>query len=212
MATTGRRMRGSFPGWLAILCSLALAGCLAQGAGGAKPKAGANPIAGDAIEVTSLDPVPLPGADAAKPGAKPGTPPKPPKPGEKPAAAPAADAVQPAGPDTPRPKPRPGEAAAAPDADTIAAPEAAPADPGTPKSAAQIACEKKKGAIWVKAGKSGASACVKRTKDAGKQCNKGSDCEGECLARSRTCSPYDPLFGCNEILQDDGRRMTLCLD
>ena len=25
-----------------------------------------------------------------------------------------------------------------------------------------------------------------------------------CLARSQTCAPFKPLFGCNEILQDNG--------
>lgn len=53
--------------------------------------------------------------------------------------------------------------------------------------------------------------CVNPTRDAGKACRRGSDCEGLCLARSFTCAPYDPLFGCNEILQDDGSRVTYCL-
>ena len=32
------------------------------------------------------------------------------------------------------------------------------------------------------------------------------------LARSGTCAPITPMFGCNDILQDDGREVTLCLD
>ena len=87
----------------------------------------------------------------------------------------------------------------------------AAAVPEEEKSAARIACEKK-GDLWAKAGNSSAHTCVKRTRDNGKRCTRGTQCEGLCLARSGTCAPFTPLFGCNEILQDDGRRVTLCLD
>ena len=113
-----------------------------------------------------------------------------------------------------RPKPRPApetqgatveESAAAPsDAEPVA-------EPAAPKTKAQITCEKQ-GGNWDDAGKTGAKACFKRTRDAGKQCRKQSNCESVCLARSGTCAPVKPLFGCNEILQDDGRRVTLCVD
>jgi len=113
-----------------------------------------------------------------------------------------------------RPKPRP---AIAPE-DTNAAGIAAAAsttlpavEPTDTKTKAQVACEKK-GGTWDVAGKSGAKTCFKRTRDAGKQCRKQSNCESVCLARSGTCAPIKPLFGCNEILQDDGRRVTLCVD
>jgi hypothetical protein len=46
----------------------------------------------------------------------------------------------------------------------------------------------------------------------GKACTRQSQCEGYCLARSGTCAPITPMFGCNDILQDDGREVTLCLD
>lgn len=68
------------------------------------------------------------------------------------------------------------------------------------------------GNLWVRAGQTDLFACVRPTRDAGKACDRGTDCEGECLARSMTCAPYDPLFGCNEILQDNGARVTLCLN
>lgn len=68
------------------------------------------------------------------------------------------------------------------------------------------------GNLWVRAGQTDLFACVRPTRDAGKACRKGTDCEGECLARSMTCAPYDPLLGCNEILQDNGARVTLCLN
>ena len=75
----------------------------------------------------------------------------------------------------------------------------------------QLTCEKR-GGTWGKAGKSGGKTCIKRTRDAGKQCTKQSSCDGVCLARSGTCAPVTPLFGCNEILQNDGSRVTLCVD
>lgn len=79
------------------------------------------------------------------------------------------------------------------------------------KSAGQIACEKR-GGSFVSAGKSGAKTCQTRTRDSGKQCRRESDCEGVCLARSRSCAPVKPLLGCHEILQDDGYRVELCID
>lgn len=95
---------------------------------------------------------------------------------------------------------------AAPPAAVIAGTE--PKPPSSPEEAACV----KKGGLWIHAGKSIAYTCIRITRDSGKQCRKGSDCQGSCLARSMTCAPYDPLFGCNDILQDDGSRVTLCID
>ncbi|SEN60799.1 hypothetical protein SAMN04488103_10668 [Gemmobacter aquatilis] len=98
-----------------------------------------------------------------------------------------------------------------------AKPGAAPAQlapsvpPVAPKSDSQLACEAK-GGSWASAGGGQARTCVFRTRDAGKSCRKQSDCEGLCLARSRSCAPVRPLFGCNDILQADGRQVTLCID
>ena len=80
-----------------------------------------------------------------------------------------------------------------------------------PVSPQQLACEKS-GAQWATAGDSGANLCVKRTPDGGKHCSKKSDCSGQCLARSETCSPIDPMIGCNDVLDSDGRLETLCLN
>lgn len=173
----------------ALTVALALAACVAGGLGGDKAK-GVNPITGGEIEVTALD---APSAD------KPGT-----------AAAPAGEVPPGEKPGT-GPKPRPEKPEPAAVKEEIAPPEAAAPVPDALKSAAQLACEKKRD-LWVKAGKSGASACVKRTRDAGKRCTTGKQCQGECLARSGTCAPYQPLFGCNEVLQENGVRTTLCLD
>jgi hypothetical protein len=83
--------------------------------------------------------------------------------------------------------------------------------PEQEKTPEQISCEKK-GGNWTRVGKTQSRTCAQRTRDAGKQCRRDRDCEGVCLARSATCAPVTPLFGCNDVIQDDGRRMTLCLD
>lgn len=181
---------------LSALVALAvLAGCdgLDIGKGTpADPEAPAPAITGEAIEVTALD---SPGSAAtaapqASPpeGAAPQAPPKAPPASETPASE--------------------TSAAETPASETPAA-EAAPPPP--PKPPQQIACEKK-GGQWAIAGQSGIKTCLARTRDSGKRCTRGTQCQGECLARSNTCAPYTPLFGCNEILQDDGRRVTLCID
>lgn len=87
-------------------------------------------------------------------------------------------------------------------------------DPPTPpviKSAAQIACEKG-GGNFIHLDKSNVMTCQKPTRDAGKQCLRETDCEGACLARSNSCAPAKPLFGCNDVLEADGRRTTLCIE
>jgi|JI10StandDraft_1071094.scaffolds.fasta_scaffold78004_3 hypothetical protein len=176
-----------------------LSGCQFQLPGGKGPDdVTPNAVAGDAIEVTDLDApasvtegeaVPPPGADpAAKPQSTP--------PAGVATADPVADTVA-----EPAPQPDLGEAAT----DPAAATEPVPA-----KSEKQLACEKKKGR-WVSTGGK-AHTCVFTTKDANKHCTRESQCEGACLARSGTCSPVKPLLGCNEILQDNGARVTLCIE
>ncbi len=158
----------------------------------AKPDGGVTPnaVAGSAIEVTALDAPPVETVSAP---------------------AVAAETA--------------GQATAVPQADPVVAedgtatetgPSLAPKPdlaetPVTPKSEMQLACEKK-GGRWFKVGKGEKRACVRQTKDANKRCEKESQCDGVCLARSGTCSPFKPLYGCNEILQDNGARVTLCLE
>ena len=181
--------------YVALAGVIALAGCVLPGGGGGKTAA-PNPVTGGSIEVTPLDAGPA--SDAAKPEMAAA------------AAAPAAlPAKAPAAGDT-RPKPRPAAVSPATPEVVVAAPVVAPAVPEAAKSPSQIACERKKG-LWSKAGKGG-FACISRTRDSGKECRSAKQCEGECLARSGTCAPFKPLFGCNEILDDMGRRTTLCID
>lgn len=170
-----------------------------QLSGGAKVPGGPgeavtpNAVAGSEIEVTALD---------APPGE---------------AAAVENAATRPAARDAAAPQAAPAdEEAMADPAATETAQEPAPEPelartPVTPKSEQQLACERK-GGKWFKVGKGDKRACVRQTRDAGKRCERESQCDGVCLARSRTCSPFKPLFGCNEILQDNGARVTLCLE
>ena len=97
---------------------------------------------------------------------------------------------------------------AALDAAAIAA---APPPPQPVKSPTQIACEKK-GGHFTPTGANGTMTCVYQTRDAGKRCGKAGDCQGLCLARSRTCSPFTPVLGCQDILQQDGKLVTECVE
>jgi hypothetical protein len=169
-----------------------------KGASGAEPGVTPNAVAGDAIEVTALDAAPAGETTApeASSGASPADDPafaaaKPPASASPGAAAPVPVAAEPV-----------VEAETAPEADVPAPP---------PKSDAQRACERKRG-NWSRIGKGELRACIFTTRDGGKSCDQESDCEGACLARSRSCSPIRPLFGCNEILQDNGAQVTLCIE
>lgn len=169
---------------LLLLAFLALGACGADPGGdpaGSAP--GASALAADAIEVTTLA---AQGTAALA------------------VVAPAPLAEGGARADRPPPA-RPGNvpAAAAP---SLAVPADQPAP--VPRSDRQIACEKQGGSyVAVKS----MFACVRVPRDAGKRCTSAAECSGECLARSGTCAPYDPLLGCNEVLDTLGRRVTLCL-
>ncbi|WP_143267451.1 hypothetical protein [Aquimixticola soesokkakensis] len=69
-----------------------------------------------------------------------------------------------------------------------------------------------RGGSYETAGLAGLQACITRPADAGQSCQSASDCESACLARSRSCAPVQPLFGCNAILDESGREVTLCVD
>lgn len=173
------------------ICAL-LAGCTLGGPKGADaPLAESNPVTGDAIAVTSLDAPAEAAASAAAVPAKPGEAAKPE----------AAEEAEPAAAEA-----VPSEPAA------DAAPEAAAEEAVVPAMSPQEQACVKKGGAWASAGKSGGRACVKTTRDSGKHCTKAGQCEGACLARSNTCAPVTPLFGCNDVLQDNGAMVTLCID
>lgn len=73
-------------------------------------------------------------------------------------------------------------------------------------------CEARNG-IWGRAGEGGAGfVCFTRTRDTNRTCERSTDCEGLCLARSRTCAPMTPFLGCHEILTESGARATVCTE
>ncbi|AZL60246.1 hypothetical protein EI545_16305 [Tabrizicola piscis] len=190
---------------LALVVTALVAGCqLALPGGGAAGDDSVTPnaVAGDPIEVTALDAPPAaPGVEAAVSDA----------PvqdaalaaeGESTAQAQGADPVQPAPDPAPEATPEPAPV-----------PEAAATEPPPPpqKSERQLACEKD-GGTWAGTGTSSLRTCVFATRDGGKQCSRKDQCDGQCLARSGTCSPVEPLLGCNDVLQNNGARVTLCID
>ncbi|MFN3992285.1 MAG: hypothetical protein ACK4IU_05190 [Tabrizicola flagellatus] len=184
---------------LMVCATTLLSACQLTGAKGpaaAGQDVTANAVTGDPIEAKALDAPPAAGGAAATTATGTGTQAAAPGPAVAPAdAAAPAPAAEPAAPAEPA---------------LAAKPE--PVAPVVPaKSEAQIACEKK-GGTWYKVGKGEKRACVRQTRDSGKRCERESQCEGVCLARSGTCSPFKPMYGCNEIFQDNGARVTLCLD
>ncbi len=66
-------------------------------------------------------------------------------------------------------------------------------------------CEKR-GGTFSRSGLSGGLVCIETTRDAGKACTAGSQCDGLCLARSGSCSPLKPLFGCHDITDRQRRQ------
>lgn len=71
-------------------------------------------------------------------------------------------------------------------------------------------CESEGGVLRPRPG--GLLACVRVTGDSGRACTASSQCQSECLARSGTCAPVTPLFGCHEVLLASGSRVTQCVD
>lgn len=187
---------------LSFAALLALSACVLPGSGGGG--SGGDGVAPEDIEVTALPPVGSEGAaDVVKPKPRPDS---------------AAQATAP-GPDLGTTPATEGAAAEQPASEPAApadaaAPELSPledAPPAEVKTPGQIACEKARGR-FVRAGGSGSYTCVRPTRDGGKRCTRAGNCEGVCLARSQTCSPFTPVFGCQEILQDDGLRITECIE
>lgn len=92
-------------------------------------------------------------------------------------------------------------------------PDIPPAEPGTPGfvAAQRAVCEAQGGNLTSPApGKP--LICVRTTRDANKQCTTSNDCEGQCLARSRTCAPITPLFGCYAVVASNGAVNEVCVE
>lgn len=86
-----------------------------------------------------------------------------------------------------------------------------PPDPVAPFFAAEQAACLARGGMYQRVGQSDVRACIFATQDAGRSCTSSAACEGMCLARSGTCAPVTPLYGCHEIVQNNGLRTTQCL-
>lgn len=188
--------------WASGLVALMLAGCQMAGFGGGAEAPPTNPITGDAVEVTVLGP---------------------PAGGNAPAAA---VASAPAGAAAHAVAPLPAEAATSEEAAAENTPaETTPAETTPPEEAAApageevarvlspagLACERR-GGVWSSAAGGAAFFCQMKMRDAGKSCTRASDCAGHCLARSRSCAPVMPIFGCHEILNDFGQVLTECVN
>lgn len=75
----------------------------------------------------------------------------------------------------------------------------------------RAACEKQGGRYGMTA--NGVTfTCFRPMSDANQPCATERDCDGLCLARSRTCSPIEPFYGCHEVLSSSGIRQTLCIE
>ena len=105
-------------------------------------------------------------------------------------------------PETPPPEPTPPEPP----------PQAAPEPPPEPPALANQRQECRRSGGQLAPRLPGVYACVRATRDAGRRCEAAADCEGLCLARSASCAPLAPLFGCHEVFTSPGRRETLCTD
>lgn len=180
-------LRAAVQTMLAALLLAGLAGCVPGGEGGKAP----TPLTAPEISVTALPPAGAPAPDSAADGAAPDA-----SPGTALEEVPAAE----------RPEPTPSSVAE--DSPDAAAEAAAPPPPPSPEA---LACQRRGGA-YVPIRPGGPRSCIRQTGEGAKRCTRQTDCTGQCLARSGTCSPVTPLFGCNEILQADGRRATLCIE
>jgi hypothetical protein len=147
-----------------------------------------NAVTGDPIEVTSLD-APVEGLAAAETTA---------------AESPDASAPEPEVAQT-----DPAEVEETPPVE--ATPPVEVIDP-VQQTPAALACKKKGGSFLSVGGSSIAHACVTPTRDGGDRCERGTQCDGECLARTGTCAPVTPLYGCTEVFQDNGNRVTTCIE
>ncbi len=77
--------------------------------------------------------------------------------------------------------------------------------------ASRASCEAE-GGRFAAGGMVGTLVCYRTPPDAGKACSSAGDCSTDCLARTKTCAPIDPLFGCHDILDSHGRLVRLCRD
>lgn len=69
-----------------------------------------------------------------------------------------------------------------------------------------------RGGSFRKSGISGGWVCFQPMPDANEPCATSSDCDGLCLARSKTCTPIMPLIGCHEVVLASGAVVKQCVE
>lgn len=106
----------------------------------------------------------------------------------------------------------PTTAPAAPGQGSVVVIPSSPAPQGESPLLAQqrAACAREGGRLQSLTG--GNVSCIRQTRDAGQACTGAGACEGACLARSGTCAPITPLFGCHEVLLAPGSTVTQCVE
>ncbi|MEM0935570.1 MAG: hypothetical protein AAF646_05940 [Pseudomonadota bacterium] len=78
--------------------------------------------------------------------------------------------------------------------------------------AAEAACAEAGGTFGPPPGGGNVQICTRTPADANTPCSTALDCEGACLARSRTCSPIVPLLGCNDVILSNGVEANVCVN
>jgi hypothetical protein len=104
-----------------------------------------------------------------------------------------------------------------PPATSPAAPPTPAAAVQTPRPTSKAGCDACKG-LWAKHGIADTESCICKTKDGGKTCRDGAECEGTCLVSDDAkfevavpgpppkgsfagkCSEYDTAFGCHRMI------------
>ncbi|MEO0990928.1 MAG: hypothetical protein AAFX00_08275 [Pseudomonadota bacterium] len=78
--------------------------------------------------------------------------------------------------------------------------------------ASQVAACEQQGGRFGAGGRPNTQVCYVPEPDANKRCESADECSGYCLARSGTCTPVTPIFGCIEVFTSRGERVERCLD
>lgn len=67
------------------------------------------------------------------------------------------------------------------------------------------------GGTWGRGGILALEQCFPNYSDGGKSCKRESDCQGMCMADTRTCATTFS-YGCLSYLNDDGKAVEMCID
>jgi hypothetical protein len=116
----------------------------------------------------------------------------------------------------------PPSPATPPPVPTVASSPRPPAPVAKPRPQTKQACDAC-GGLWDKHGIAETEGCICKTKDGGKACRDGAECEGQCLVGAESkfevvqpgppargfytgrCSNYETTFGCFRVLERGAR-------